>query len=160
MDPYPKDVYDGCMSAEVDRTAKPSPDKTIDLPERMVYVDDDMDMRNIVKETMRRALGEDHVFVTCGSGKEFLKRYNELQPDLVLLDLSMPEMDGPDVIEAMLKRKVAGEAVVSIIFITGKGRIEMQENYKHIDVLGVVHKPFDVNGLAGEIEKLWAQRNF
>jgi len=134
------------MTAEVDNKKE--------FPERVVFVDDDEDMRFIVREALERS-GVDCKLVTCSSGQELLTRLKELQPDLVLLDLKMPGMSGPDVIESLM---VVEHGDMPIIFITGNTNVEMTQEYKKLNVLGVIHKPLESAKLADTISELWAKR--
>lgn len=122
------------------------------FPERIVYVDDEQDLRTIMRETIE-AEGFDGSFVTCGSGQELLNRIRVLQPNLILLDVMMPEMDGLDVLAA-LKDSEDG-ADVPVIFMTGVQKLEMLEKYKHLGVIGVLHKPFNADSFMGSIEEIW-----
>lgn len=110
-----------------------------DFPERLVVVDDDPDMRALVRECVKSQRPE-QMIVTCGSGAELISRYRELRPDLVLLDLIMPGMNGPDTIEKL--RTMPEAEGLPIIFLTGKKAIEMQDLYNKLDVQGVIYKPF------------------
>lgn len=122
------------------------------FPNRIVYVDDEAEMRNIVKKVFEHS-DRDIVLVTCSSGRELLNRLRELQPDLILLDLQMPDMNGPDTIEELRKDEDAIDT--PIIFMTGKKDVIMLENYKNLGVIGIIHKPFDVVTLLETIEGFW-----
>ena len=63
------------------------------LPERLVYVDDEQDLREIVRSTIENG-GYEGALATCGSGEELLARIRILQPELIILDLKMPGMSG------------------------------------------------------------------
>ncbi len=83
---------------------------------------------------------------------ELLTRLKELQPDIILLDLKMPKMSGPDVITELRKKPYGIK--VPIIFMTGT-RVVMTEQYRDLGVIGVIHKPFDIAKLADEIGAMW-----
>lgn len=122
------------------------------LPSRIVFVDDDRPIRNLVQETLKR-VSEDIVVVTCESGKEFLARLRELNPDLLLLDLEMPDMNGADVVER-LRMKDGGQDI-PVIFMTGNSKLQMTEEYDRLGVVGVLHKPFSPYELPNQIGELW-----
>jgi CheY-like chemotaxis protein len=125
-----------------------------DFPKRLVYVDDEPDVRRIVREALER-MDPDLMLVTCASGEELLSRLRELQPDLILLDLKMPVMSGPDILHE-LRRREDGQSV-PVIFVTGKTRVQMTEEYKTLGVIGVIHKPFDVLKLTEIIGVFWKE---
>lgn len=131
-----------------------SDNETDDLPfpQRLIYVDDDEDMRTIVRESLSRSI-DDFVLVTCASGEELLHRLDEIQPDVILLDLSMPGMSGPDIMEKLQQNETY--AKIPIIFMTGKDKVEMIDDYKALSVLGVIHKPFETSKLAEQISAIW-----
>ncbi len=123
-----------------------------DLPKRIVCIDDEPQIRELVRDALER-LDEEIVLVTCGSGQELISRFQELQPDLVLLDAVMPNMNGPDTVEAL--REQAHGAEVPIIFLTGKIKLVMTDSYKSLGIIGVIHKPFDPLEFPEMIRDLW-----
>lgn len=123
-----------------------------EFPERIVYVEDENDLRFIMREALE-ASGYQGALVTCGTGEEFLNRVRELQPDLVLLDLKMPNMDGPAVIEQLMRDP--DQERLRIIFVTGSNKVEMEKKYERIKVIGVLHKPVKVDSVYQEIQALW-----
>jgi CheY-like chemotaxis protein len=123
-----------------------------DFPKRLVFVDDEPDIRRVVRDIIERVY-PDIMLVTCASGEELLSRLRELQPDLILLDLRMPVMSGPDVVQMLRKREEGMN--VPVIFVTGATRLEMTDEYKELGVIGVIHKPFDVMKLPNTIGEFW-----
>lgn len=122
-----------------------------DLPERIVFVDDEPAVRAVLRRALEET-GQELALVTCSGGQELLTRYRELQPDLILLDLKMSKMSGPDVVTALRARPESER--VPIIFITGT-RVVMTDEYKELGVIGVIHKPLDVKTLASQISQMW-----
>jgi len=123
-----------------------------DFPARIAYLDDEQDLREIVRLTLEGA-GFDGALATCGSGRELMQRLRVLQPELILLDLRMPDMDGPDVLDALNKSDEGKN--VPIILTTGALKLEMLELYKSLGVIGVIHKPLDLDDLVENIRDLW-----
>lgn len=122
------------------------------LPERIVYVDDEQDLREIVRETLE-AEGYEGALATCGSGKELFDRLRVLQPELIMLDLKMPDMDGLDIVQ---KLKLTDEASETpLIFVTGEMRLEMIEKYQPLGVIGVIHKPINIDEFPEQLRKIW-----
>ncbi|GJL85217.1 MAG: response regulator [Micavibrio sp.] len=126
-----------------------------EFPERVVCIDDDIDLRQLVRVSLEEA-EEDIVLVTCGSGEEFIARIRELQPDLILLDMLMPDMSGPDLMEKL--RDMPDATGVPFIFLTGKAKLVMTDHYKALGAIGVIHKPFDPVELPNVIREMWATR--
>jgi len=126
----------------------------MNLPQRIVYVDDEQDMRLIVRDIFDAADFEVS-FAACGSGQELLNRFRILQPELILLDLKMADMSGPDTIEKLQEMEEAKG--VPLIFVTAFDKIEMYDTYKKLGVIGVIRKPFDSDNLLPALEGLWAE---
>jgi len=126
-----------------------------DFPKRIVYVDDDQTMRGLVRECLERS-GEDIVLVTCSNGEELMSRIRELQPDLILLDMVMPDMDGPATLEALKSDR--DSANIPVIFLTGKSKLVMVEDYRSLGALGVIHKPFEPKLFPELIKEMWTNR--
>ena len=124
-----------------------------DFPKRVVYIDDDLQLRQLVRVALEEA-EEEIILVTCDGGEEFIARIRELQPDLILLDMMMPDMSGPDVMEKL--RTLPDAVGVPIIFMTGKTKLVMTDHYKALGAIGVIHKPFDPIALPDLIREMWA----
>ncbi|RYY83161.1 MAG: response regulator, partial [Comamonadaceae bacterium] len=75
-------------------------------------------------------------------------------PDLLLLDVMMPGMDGPTTLARLRERP--GTARTPVVFMTAKVQASEIEHYKALGALGVVTKPFDPMGLAAQVQALWA----
>ena len=123
-----------------------------DLPSHIVYVDDEDAMRQLVTTCFERAEGETSP-TTCETSKEFLEKIGDLKPELLLLDLNMPDMSGPDTIAAL---KETDYATVPIIFMTGYKDVTMTDEYKSLGVIGVIHKPFETASLVDTIKGFWS----
>ena len=117
----------------------------------LLYVDDEPDIREIVE--MSLGLVDDVVVHTCESGEQALKTISALQPDLVLLDVMMPTMDGPTTLSRM--RGVPGLAAIPIIFVTAKAMPQEIEYFRMLGAAGVIAKPFDPMQLGQQVVKIW-----
>ena len=124
------------------------------LPERIVYIDDDSQLRSLVRDVVEQQEFPG-AFAICGSGDEFFKRLRVLQPQLILLDLHMPEMDGPDILE-MMQRDPEAEGL-PVIILTGVTDLSMLKVYEKLGVIGVIHKPFNSETLLDDNEKIWVE---
>ena len=122
-----------------------------DFPERILHVDDDETQRDIVTAVFKGH--KETTLESCCCGEKALSRLAELQPQLILLDLKMPKIDGPETLDKL--RKTEGFAETPVIFLTGVTEIKMQEDYKKLGVAGVIHKPIDQKMLVENIRILW-----
>jgi two-component system, OmpR family, response regulator len=117
----------------------------------ILYVEDDKDIQTIGKMTLE-TFGNLNV-VICNTGKEALEKIKDAKPDLVLMDVMMPEMDG---ITAMLELQKDPEvSEIPVIFMTAKAQVHEVEKYNKMGVAGVIIKPFDPVQLYPQICEIW-----
>jgi CheY-like chemotaxis protein/HPt (histidine-containing phosphotransfer) domain-containing protein len=114
---------------------------------RILHVDDEPDIREVVE----LSLGLDPAFATrcCGSGKEALAAAAEWQPDLILLDVMMPEMDGPATLVEL--RENARTASIPVVFMTARAQAREVDRFRSFGAVGVIPKPFDPMTLAASV---------
>lgn len=123
------------------------------MPElsRIAYVEDEPDIREVAGLALTE-IGGFEVDV-CASGQEAMERIPEFKPQLVLLDVMMPGMDGTEVLTQL--RKLGHVKNVPVIFMTAKTRKEEVDRFLEIGAVAVIPKPFDPLILAGEIRSIW-----
>jgi two-component system OmpR family response regulator len=119
----------------------------------VLYVEDDPDIQEIARMALE-VVGGLEVRV-ASSGAEALSLAAKAVPDLVLLDVMMPEMDGPTTLTAL--RRVAGMADVPVVFVTAKVQAAEVQGYLQLGATGVISKPFDPMTLADQARELWEQ---
>ena len=121
----------------------------------LLYVDDDADIREIVQMSLSLD-GEMAVFLSDG-GERALTKMRVEQPDLVVLDVMMPGMDGP----AILKR-MRGDAElkhIPVVFMTAKANPQEVARLTDLSAIGVIAKPFDPMALGNQVKALWKSRH-
>ncbi|MEH6825953.1 MAG: response regulator [Motiliproteus sp.] len=120
---------------------------------RILHVDDEADIR-VVTALALEALGGYSV-ESCASGVQALAAIEAFAPDLIILDVMMPGMDGP---ATLLKlRKLHSQAQVPVVFMTAKVQSQEIVQYLSLGASGVITKPFDPQTLSHEIEAIWTQ---
>lgn len=119
--------------------------------QRILYVEDDNDIQVIAQFALEELGG--YTVAACPSGREALARAGAFAPQLLLLDVMMPEMDGPTTLAEL--RKLPGLAEVPAVFMTAKVQKQEVEDYKALGVLDVIAKPFDPMQLPTQIATLW-----
>lgn len=125
-----------------------------DYPKQISYVDDEESMCELVKIAFERhETGKKIAVKSFSSGKDFLTSLDKWMPEIILLDLRMPEMSGPDVLQALRERD--DYASVPVVFMTGETQLQMEENYERLGVVGVLHKPFDTKSLPDQVIEFW-----
>ena len=120
---------------------------------KILYVEDDADIRKIVSMSLEM-LG-DYTVAACASCADALEVVDDFEPDLLLLDVMMPDVDGPATLRALRKRESTADAPA--VFITAKVRAGDMAHYKRLGVCDVIVKPFDPMALSDRIGQIWQQ---
>lgn len=115
---------------------------------RVLYVDDEPDIREIAELSLSLDPGFD--VHTAASGEEALAVVAEWQPDVVLLDVMMPVMDGPAVLAELRSRGVN----TPVVFVTARAQRSEMQSFATLDAKGVLAKPFDPVTLAAQVRAL------
>ncbi|MEA2695655.1 MAG: hypothetical protein QOJ16_5042 [Acidobacteriota bacterium] len=124
---------------------------------RILLVEDDPDIRQVARLALE-ALGGFTV-LPCGSGPEALAVLSHatdadgFAPDLVLLDVMMPGMDGPQTLQAL--RRLPGAERLPAVFMTARVQAEEVAGYKAMGAADVIAKPFDPMRLAEMVLGIW-----
>lgn len=121
--------------------------------ERILYVEDDPDIQVIAKLALIDLGG--FSVTACASGTEAVAAFAEAKPQLVLLDVMMPGMDGPETMQEL--RKQPGGEHIPVVFMTAKVQAHEVSHYLDMGAAGVIRKPFDPMTLAEQIRALWKQ---
>ena len=114
---------------------------------KVLVVEDEVDIQKVIRMSLK-SRGVDDV-VVAGNGEECLAVVNQVRPDLILLDVSMPKLDGYQTCR-MLKANPETRSI-PVIFLTA--RVQKHEEQRGTDVgaLGYISKPFDPMTLHDQI---------
>ena len=118
---------------------------------KIMLVEDEEDIRVIAKFSLEK-LGNFTVRY-CSSGKEALTAVEDFAPDLILLDMMMPEMDGVMTLQAL---RNTSSKPIPIIFMTAKVQPKEIEHYKSLGALDVIPKPFNPKELPNTLNQIWS----
>ena len=118
---------------------------------RILYVEDEPDIQAVTKLALEEIGG--FTIEVCSDGNEALARAEAFAPDLMLLDVMMPGMDGPTTLKAL--REIAALKQTPAIFMTAKVQPHEVEEYKRIGAIEVIAKPFDPMTLSDNIKGIW-----
>ena len=122
---------------------------------KVLYVEDEPDIRLIATLAMEPIGG--FTVKTCSSAAEALAVIREFMPDVLILDVMMPEMDG---IQAFTKlRSIETVAKIPVIFMTAKAQPSEVDNLLSLGAAGVITKPFDAMTLAEQVHAIWIKNN-
>lgn len=117
---------------------------------RVLVVDDEDDIREIVQLSLELVAGWD--VLAASNGAEAIDIATAQQPDLVLLDVMMPGMDGPQTFRRL--KADAATREIPVIFLTAKVQRTEQLDLHELGATGLIAKPFDPTNLATEIREI------
>lgn len=118
---------------------------------KILYVEDEPDIQAVAKIALEMVGG--FTVKICSSGEEALSEVEQFSPDLLLLDVMMPGIDGPTTL--MKLRELTNQRDVPAIFMTAKIQPDEVAHYKSIGAKDVIAKPFDPMTLATQVREIW-----
>lgn len=121
--------------------------------DRVLVIEDEADIRTVARLALEAVGG--FTVETCASGSEGCERAQTFLPDIILLDVMMPEMDGPATLHAL--RQHAALAAVPVVFMTAKVQPQEVAHYRSLGAIDVIAKPFDPMTLAATVRRIWSQ---
>ncbi len=121
---------------------------------RILYVEDEADIREIAAFALE---DEDFEVLFCASGEEALAAVVDFGPDLVLLDVMMPGLDGPMTLQRL--RQLPGQGNTTVAFLTAKVQPNEVSEFLALGAKDVIAKPFDPMTLPDQIRKLMVDHN-
>ena len=126
-----------------------------DALKKILCVEDEADIQTVARLALETVGGFE--VMICGSGAEALEKAPLFEPDILLLDVMMPGMDGPDTLVALLS--IEAMKTTPAIFLTAKAMPAEVERYKKLGALDVIPKPFDPMTLADQVKAIWNRRD-
>ena len=121
---------------------------------RILHVEDDPDIQAIARLALEGVGGLE--LETCGTGEEALRLARTFHPDLILLDVMMPDMDGVTTLRRLRADPQTG--AIPVVFMTAKVQQEEVARLRGEGALDVLVKPFDPMTLAHTLRQIWAAR--
>jgi CheY-like chemotaxis protein len=123
--------------------------------QRVLYVEDEPDIQAVARVALEVVGGL--VIRICSSGEEALREAVEFAPDMILLDVMMPGMDGPSTLKAL--QALPALAGIPVAFMTAKVQPSEVAHYTSLGALDVIAKPFDPMMLATQVRHIWERRH-
>ena len=121
----------------------------------ILFVEDDPDIQAIARIALEVVGG--FTVTVCGSGEEAVLAAQTCGFDLVLLDVMMPGMDGPETLKILRQRPEHERTPV--IFLTAKVMKTDLAQLMELGAAGIIPKPFDPMQLPTQIREIWANVN-
>ncbi|HSF38992.1 MAG TPA: response regulator [Thermoanaerobaculia bacterium] len=119
---------------------------------RILFVEDDPDIRTVATMALE-AVGGFSV-LACDSGVQAVEKAPAFGPDLVLLDVMMPGLDGPATLEAL--RRLPEIRKTPVVFMTARVQTHEVARYKEMGAADVIAKPFDPMALSDTVRSIWS----
>lgn len=120
---------------------------------RVLYVEDEPDIQEIARMALE-TLGGFELRV-CSGGAEALEVATGFGPDIVLLDVMMPGMDGIETLDGL--RRLPELDAVPMVFMTAKVQPREETALRDAGAVDVIPKPFDPLTLADEVRAIWTR---
>ena len=117
---------------------------------KTIFVVDDSDTNLAMAEG---ALEDHYNVMTVPSAAKMFTLLEKITPDLILLDIEMPEMNGFD---ALKELKTGSSAGIPVIFLTGTTSADIEKQGSKLGAVGIVTKPFTADSLLDRIKRLIA----
>lgn len=120
---------------------------------KILYVEDEPDIQAIAQIALEAVGG--FTLKVCSNGNDAISQIADFAPDLLLLDVMMPGIDGPTTLKEL--RKIPEFAETPAIFMTAKVQANEVSELRALGAIEVIAKPFDPMELANVIKEIWAK---
>jgi len=119
--------------------------------QRILLADDEPDILEVSKIALETVGGFE--VEVCSSGAELLQLLPEFRPDLIIMDVLMPDMAGPEVLSRV--RQLPDYSGIPVIFLTGVANGIELKALRDSGAADVILKPFDPMTLADRVDGIW-----
>ncbi|MGM7634760.1 MULTISPECIES: response regulator [Bacillus] len=116
------------------------------MSEKILIVDDQFGIRILLNEVLQK---EGYETFQAANGVQALEIADEHKPDLVLLDMKIPGMDGIEI----LKRMKQKNSDIRVIIMTAYGELDMIQEAKNLGALTHFAKPFDIDDIRQTVKE-------
>lgn len=120
------------------------------MSKRLLVIDDEHPLRRVIQLTLKMTAGWE--VLTASSGQEGIETAATEQPDAIILDVMMPEMDGLTTLTYLRANQLTQD--IPIILLTAKVQVAEQQPFMQSGVAAVIVKPFDPTTLASQIAQI------
>jgi len=121
---------------------------------RILFTDDDPDIRHLVQICLENS---DFIVEICESGSETLKKIPLFKPDLIILDVLMPHMDGINTYKMMKQNN--DFASIPVVFMTAHNSQKEIDALLKLGAADVIIKPFQPFSFADNLKEIWNNKN-
>jgi CheY-like chemotaxis protein len=122
-----------------------------DTPLRTLLIEDQLDIQMILKITLEKS--KNFTVVTAATGKDGISLATTQKPDLIILDFSLPDMEGPEILKVI--KTDPATAYIPVIMLTARTGDLSTDDCKKNGATDVLFKPFDPRTIANQLLKLY-----
>lgn len=119
------------------------------MPQTVLVIDDQPGIRRLLVEVLNE---EGYLVVAAANGYEGVQQAKEVQPQLILMDMKMPGMDGIETLRELKKNGLGSR----VIMMTAYGELDLVNQAKEVGAYGYITKPFDILSLCRMIQETLA----
>lgn len=119
---------------------------------KILVVDDSITVREIIRRVMEE---EGYEVITSADGRDALRRVETEHPDLILLDIVLPEFDGFEICRRI--KSVDMFRHIPVVLVTGRSQLIDEQEMKAIGAVDYILKPIDPMMILGKVEQLLKQ---
>ena len=123
------------------------------MSKSILIIDDEEDVKDIAQ--MGLEMAADWQVITASTGREGLRLAESKQPEVILLDLMMPEWDGKETLKQL--KANSNTAAIPVILMTAKTQSAIVSELTELDLAGVITKPFRPLELPAQITEILSQ---
>lgn len=124
----------------------------MDAQKKILVIDDEEDMQKLLKMRLQQ---ENFNVVAAYDGDVGVKAAEQELPDLILLDIMMPKMDGYSCLKEI--RKIAKTKDIPILVLSGKEEEKVRDLFAFQKISGYIEKPFELDDLVTKIKEILKQ---
>lgn len=117
------------------------------MTKRILVIDNEQYIQEVTQICLRTTAGWQ--VITAGSGQEGIAKAEIEQPDAILLDVMMPDMDGPTTFQKLKDNSTTSQ--IPVILLTAKVQASDRRRYDELGVQGAIAKPFNPLQLASQV---------
>ena len=117
---------------------------------KIMYVEDEPDIQTIARIALEQIGG--FTLLVCSSGQEALDQVSDFAPDIILLDVMMPEMDGIETFRQL--KTLPACAGIPVVFMTARVQTHEIKEYLALGAVDVIAKPFSPITLADQVKTI------
>lgn len=123
--------------------------------ERVMHVEDDESIRAVAEIALTDVAG--FTLLSCDSGQSALAQAEAFAPQLILLDVMMPQIDGLQTLAAL--RQIPALAKTPVVFMTAKIQQAEKQRYLDAGAVGIIEKPFEPMALGDTLSQLYQKHS-